>query len=124
MATSMDAVTDARIWSDLIAPRRPDFAPEMGRAMLSVRFADTQNARMHQLDTRNTSGHNYRNRVRGDGELPPRWQLPGAFAGEGGARLEGRFCVRLVATMDVAPERLVWKSATDARRAGTQAALW
>ena len=51
MATGVDAVTDARILSEVIAPRRPDFAPEMARRILSLRFSETQNARMREFVT-------------------------------------------------------------------------
>ena len=56
MATSIDAVSDARILSDVIAPERPDFAPEMARSVLSLRFSETQNARMRELAARNGQG--------------------------------------------------------------------
>ena len=56
MATSMDAVTDARIWSDLIASERPDFAPEMARSILTLWFSETQNTRMRELGETNAQG--------------------------------------------------------------------
>ena len=56
MATSIDAVTDARILSEVIAPERPDFAPEMARSILTLRFSETQNTRMRELAETNGQG--------------------------------------------------------------------
>ena len=56
MATGIDSANDARILAEVIAPERPDFAPEMARLILSVRFSQAQNDRMRELAARNAAG--------------------------------------------------------------------
>jgi hypothetical protein len=56
MATGIDAATDAQILSEVIAPERPDFAPEVARPILSLRFSEPQKSRMRELAARNAEG--------------------------------------------------------------------
>ena len=52
----MDAITEADILSDVVAPTQPTLAPEVARAILDLRFSAAATGRLKQLAEKNRQG--------------------------------------------------------------------
>ena len=78
--SSTAVLGDIEILSDVMNCGTPDFDTDAARAVLCLGFSESQKSQMLELADKKQSRSTLASGTRANGELSPRWELPGVAA--------------------------------------------